>query len=125
MLSPDGRCKAFDARANGYVRGEGAASSSSSASRTPCATATPSVALIRGTAVNQDGRTNGLTVPRAEAQEAVLREAPAGRHLALDVRYVEAHGTGTAVGDPIEAEALGDGAGPRGAPRASAASSAR
>ena len=110
MLSPDGRCKAFDARANGYVRGEGGGVvvlkplAAAAGRRRPRSTR-----VIRGTAVNQDGRTHGLTVPSGRAQESVLREAlPHGRDRARRrSQYVEAHGTGTPVGDPIEAGALG------------------
>ena len=65
-------------------------------------------AVIRGTAVNQDGRTAGMTVPSQEAQEALIRQACRGAGVApAQIHYVEAHGTGTPVGDPIEARALG------------------
>ncbi|TPQ17201.1 type I polyketide synthase [Streptomyces sporangiiformans] len=103
-LSPDGRCKAFDADADGIVRGEGCgvvvlkrlADAERDGDRV--------LAVIRATAVNSDGRSNGLTAPNAEAQRALLAEAHADP---TTVDYVEAHGTGTALGDPIEAGALG------------------
>jgi acyl transferase domain-containing protein/NADPH:quinone reductase-like Zn-dependent oxidoreductase/acyl carrier protein len=108
MLSPDGRCHAFDAAANGFVRGEGAGFVVLKPLSRALADGDRIYALIRGSAVNQDGRTPGLTVPNEEAQVALLRQVyrragvdPAG------VGYIEAHGTGTPVGDPIEARALG------------------
>ena len=108
VLSPDGRCKTFDARANGYVRAEGAGM----VLIKPLADAVRDgdlvYAVIRATALNQDGRTPGLTVPSGTAQEALVREAC--RRAGVDptaIQYVEAHGTGTPVGDPIEANALG------------------
>ena len=108
MLSPDGRCKTFDAGANGYVRGEGAGVVVLKPLAKALADGDPIYALIRGSAVNQDGRSNGLTVPSQQAQESVMAAAcrMAGV-LPGDIDYVEAHGTGTAVGDPIEAKALG------------------
>ncbi|MET0151686.1 MAG: beta-ketoacyl synthase N-terminal-like domain-containing protein, partial [Candidatus Binatia bacterium] len=120
MLSPTGRCRAFDAAADGFVRGEGAGV----IVLKPLAAARKDgdrvYAVIRGTATNQDGRTNGLTVPSAAAQAALVRTAC--RSAGVDpaaIRYVEAHGTGTPIGDPIEARALGDALGDgrrRGAP---------
>jgi acyl transferase domain-containing protein len=108
FLSPDGRCKAFDARANGYVRGEGAGMVVLKRLSDARRDGDPIHALIRGTAVNQDGHTNGITVPRGEAQQAVLREAYRRAGVVPEtVHYVEAHGTGTAVGDPTELKALG------------------
>ncbi|MEV6927914.1 SDR family NAD(P)-dependent oxidoreductase [Dactylosporangium sp. NPDC051485] len=107
-LSPDGRCFTFDARANGYVRGEGGglvvlkplADAVAAGDRIYC--------VIRGNAVNNDGATGGLTVPSPDAQAAVLRHAYDRAGVApADVQYVELHGTGTRVGDPIEAAALG------------------
>ena len=109
FLSPDGRCHAFDARANGFVRGEGAGVVVLKRLELALDDRDPIYALIRGSAVNQDGYCSGLTVPNGGAQRAVLREAiaSAGIHPA-EVGYLEAHGTGTALGDPIEAAALGE-----------------
>ncbi len=107
-MAPDGRCKAFDARANGYVRSEGAGVVVLKPLSKALADGDPIYAVIRGSAVNQDGRSNGLMAPNPLAQEAVLREAY--RQAAVSpgkVQYVEAHGTGTLLGDPIEAKALG------------------
>ncbi len=107
FLSPGGRCKAFDASADGYVRGEGVGVVVLKPLARALADGDPVYAVIRGSAVNQDGRSNGLTAPNREAQEAVLRAAY--RRAAVTpgaVDYVEAHGTGTLLGDPIEASAL-------------------
>ena len=107
-LSPDSRCRSFDERANGYVRGEGAGIIVLKRLSAALADGDPIHALILGSGVNQDGHTNGITVPSREAQEALLREVYRRAGVApADVQYVEAHGTGTAVGDPIEANALG------------------
>jgi acyl transferase domain-containing protein len=106
MLSADGRCKAFSADANGYVRGEGAAIVV--LKRLSDAKTDRIRALITGTFVNQDGHTSTITVPSRDAQIAMLRGAC--RRAGVDpqqIAYVEAHGTGTTVGDPIEAEAIG------------------
>jgi acyl transferase domain-containing protein/3-hydroxymyristoyl/3-hydroxydecanoyl-(acyl carrier protein) dehydratase len=108
VLSTDGRCKTFDERADGYVRGEGAAMlvlrPRSEAERA----GDRIYAVIRGSAVNQDGASNGLTAPSREAQEEVLASAYARAGVVpVEVDYVEAHGTGTLLGDPIEAKALG------------------
>jgi acyl transferase domain-containing protein/acyl carrier protein len=107
-MAPDGRAKAFDARADGYVRGEGGGVVLLKPLSRALADGDPIHALIRGSAVNNDGFSNGLSAPSPEAQEAVLREAYA--QAGVDPRrvaYVEAHGTGTYLGDPIEATALG------------------
>jgi acyl transferase domain-containing protein len=107
-MAPDGRCKTFDARANGYVRSEGAAIVILKPLTQALADRDPIYAVIRGSAVNQDGRSNGLMAPNPRAQEAVLREAYRRAEVSPgDVHYVEAHGTGTLLGDPIEAKALG------------------
>ncbi|MCX2970489.1 MULTISPECIES: type I polyketide synthase [Streptomyces] len=107
-LSHDGRCKAFDAAADGIVRGEGCgvlvlkrlADARRDGSRV--------LAVLRGTATNSDGRSNGLMAPRPGAQRELLARACARADVdATAVDYVEAHGTGTPLGDPIEAEALG------------------
>ena len=108
VMAPDGRCKAFDAGANGYVRSEGAGVVVLKPLSHAIADGDPIYAVIRGSAVNQDGRSNGLMAPNPIAQEAVLREAYRRANVSPgDVQYVEAHGTGTQLGDPIEAKALG------------------
>ncbi len=108
MLSRDGQSRAFDASANGYVRSEGAGVVILKPLQAALADGDPIYAVIRATAVNQDGRTTGMTVPSRAAQQAMLEEALAKAGLtARDVQYVEAHGTGTPVGDPIEAAAIG------------------
>ncbi len=108
MLSPDGKCKSFDARANGFVRGEGAGMILLRPLAQAMANGDRIYAVIRGTAVNQDGRTPGMTVPRQESQELLLRNACDCAGVAPNmIQYVEAHGTGTLVGDPIETRALG------------------
>ncbi len=108
FLSPDGRCKTFDAGADGYVRGEGAGMVVLKPLSRALADGDPIYAVIRGGAVNQDGRTNGLTAPSRSAQEAVLRAAYRQAGVSPgQVDYIEAHGTGTLLGDPIELAALG------------------
>ncbi|WP_369212146.1 type I polyketide synthase, partial [Streptomyces flavofungini] len=108
FLSPDGRCKTFDASADGYARGEGAGVVVLKPLSLALADHDPVYALIRGTAVSQDGHSNGITVPNAEAQEAAMRAACRQAGIApREVQYVEAHGTGTPVGDPVEAGAIG------------------
>jgi acyl transferase domain-containing protein len=107
-LSPDGRCKAFDASANGYVRSEGAGCVVLKPLSQALADNDPIYATIRGSAVNHDGRSKGLTVPYGPAQEALIRQALAKAGVSpSEISYVEAHGTGTTLGDPIEAIALG------------------
>jgi len=108
MLSPDGRCKAFDASANGFVRAEGVGAVVLKPLSAAQAEGDKIYAVIRGTAANQDGRTNGITLPSQPAQAALIRQAcQAANILPGEISYVEAHGTGTAAGDPIEAAALG------------------
>jgi myxalamid-type polyketide synthase MxaE and MxaD len=108
VLAPDGRCKVFDARADGYVRGEGGGFVVLKSLARARAEGDIIYAVIRGSAVQQDGRTNGLLAPSREAQEAVLRAAYQDAGVSpKDVQYVEAHGTGTLLGDSIEARALG------------------
>ena len=107
MMAPDGRCKAFDAAADGYVRGEGVGVIVLRPLADADAAGDRILAVIRGSAVNQDGRSNGLTAPNGPAQEAVIRAALAQAEVAPSlVSYVEAHGTGTPLGDPIEMGAL-------------------
>jgi acyl transferase domain-containing protein len=108
LMAADGRCKTFDAAADGYVRGEGAGVVVLKPLSQALTDGDQIYAVLRGSATNHDGRTNGLTAPSRHAQEAVLTEAY--RHAGLSpgtVQYVEAHGTGTALGDTIEANALG------------------
>ena len=108
MLSPDGRCRAFDAKANGYVRSEGGVVLAMKPLSGAIRDGDPIHAVILGTGVNSDGRTQGISLPSDKAQEALLARVydqagvPPGQ-----VRYVEAHGTGTAVGDPLELSAIG------------------
>ncbi|WP_251018449.1 polyketide synthase, partial [Streptomyces sp. ISL-11] len=107
-LSPDGRCRTFDATANGFVRGEGGGLVVLKRLSDALADGDPVLSVIRGSAVNNDGGGEGLTVPRGAAQEDVLHSAY--EQAGIDpgsVQYVELHGTGTKVGDPVEAKALG------------------
>jgi acyl transferase domain-containing protein len=107
-LSPDGRCFTFDARANGYVRGEGGALVVLKPLTSALADGDPVHAVILGSAVNNDGGGDTVTTPRGSAQEALLRQAYRRAGVRReDVGYVELHGTGTKVGDPVEAGALG------------------
>lgn len=107
MLSPDGKCKAFSAEANGFVRGEGAGVVLLKPLSQAIADGDPIQGVILGSALNQDGHTNGISLPSTEAQTQLVRDACADAGIApADVDFVEAHGTGTAVGDPIEAIAL-------------------
>ena len=108
MLSPDGRCKTFDAAANGYVRGEGCGIVVLKRLAEAAADGDRIWAVIRATALNQDGASPGLTVPSGPAQERVIEAALERAGIEPeDVDYVEAHGTGTEVGDPVEANATG------------------
>jgi len=107
MMASDGKCKTFDAAADGYVRGEGCGVVVLKRLSDALADGDPIRALIRGSALNQDGRSGGLTVPNGQAQQAVIRQALAsGGVRPEEIDYVEAHGTGTSLGDPIEAHAL-------------------
>ncbi|MGO4617429.1 acyltransferase domain-containing protein [Nocardia sp. 2YAB30] len=107
-LAPDGRSKAFDARADGYGRGEGAGMIVLKPLDRALADGDRIHGVLVGSAVNHDGFSNGLTAPSPLAQESLLRTAYRRAGIApADVGYVEAHGTGTALGDPIEASALG------------------
>ena len=107
-LSPDGRCKTFDESANGYVRSEGVGCIILKPLAQAIADKDSIYALIRGTAINHDGRSKGLTVPYGPAQESLIRSALKNAEIEpKELNYVELHGTGTSLGDPIEAMALG------------------
>ena len=107
MLSPRGLCSAFDAEADGFVRGEGGAMLVLQRLEDAQRDGRPILAIIRGSAMNHDGRTSGLTVPNGPAQQRLIQEALRdARVQPEEVTYVEAHGTGTALGDPIELNAL-------------------
>lgn len=116
MLSPDGRCKVFDASGNGYVRSEGGGLLLLKDYDQALADGDRILAVIPGSAVNTDGRKSGLTVPNAEAQIELMRQVYQRAGIPVeDIDYLEAHGTGTAVGDPIETRAIGAALGqPRG-----------
>ena len=106
-LSPRGRCRTFDAGADGFVRGEGAGVVVLKRLGDALRDGDRMLAVVRGSAVNQDGRSNGLTAPNVLAQRDVITDALRAGGVAPDtVNYVEAHGTGTVLGDPIEFEAL-------------------
>ncbi|MEH2171998.1 beta-ketoacyl synthase N-terminal-like domain-containing protein [Nostoc sp.] len=107
FMSGDGRCKTFDADADGYVRGEGCGIVVLKRFTDAIKDGDNILALIRGSAVNQDGHSNGLTAPRGIAQQAVIHQALVNAGVApAAISYVEAHGTGTALGDPIEVNSL-------------------
>jgi phthiocerol/phenolphthiocerol synthesis type-I polyketide synthase A len=108
VMSPTGRCHAFDADADGLVRGEGCGVVVLKALSDALRDGDRVLAVVRGSAVNQDGRSNGLMAPNPAAQMAVLRAAYANAGIPPhEVDYVEAHGSGTLISDPIEARALG------------------
>jgi|GEM_PF-132459 len=104
-LAPDGRCKTFDASADGFVRSEGCGVLILRRLSDATAAGDRVLAVIRGSAVNHDGASTGFTAPNGRAQEAVVRKA-LGSLPPDSIDYVEAHGTGTALGDPIEVKAL-------------------
>src|SRR5262249_15486499 len=106
-MAADGRCKTFDAAADGYVRGEGCGVIVLKRLSDAVADGDPILAVIRGSAINQDGRSNGLTAPNGLAQQAVIQAALANSGVEpAQVSYLEAHGTGTPLGDPIEVRSL-------------------
>ena len=108
MLAPDGRCKTFDAAADGFARGEGCGVIILKRLSQAQAAGDRILAVIRGSAVNQDGPSSSLTAPNGPAQEAVIRAALAFAGVTpREVGFIEAHGTGTQLGDPLEVKALG------------------
>lgn len=107
MLARDGRCKTFDASADGYARGEGCGVVVLKRLSDAIADGNQVLALVRGTAINHDGPSSGLTAPNGPAQTSVIEDALSNGGVApADVSYVESHGTGTSLGDPIEVRAL-------------------
>lgn len=109
MLAPDGRCKVFDTSADGFIRSEGCGIVVLKRLSDAVAHRDNILALVRGSAINQDGRTSGLTVPNGPSQQAVIQQALKMAGISRSqVQYIEAHGTGTALGDPIEVGALGE-----------------
>jgi phthiocerol/phenolphthiocerol synthesis type-I polyketide synthase C len=107
MLATDGRCKTFDAAADGYVRGEGCGAIILKRLADAQRDGDRVLAVIRGSGVNQDGASSGVTVPNGPAQQAVLRTTLASANLKpAEIDYVETHGTGTPLGDPIELDSL-------------------
>lgn len=108
-LSPEGSSKSFDASADGYARGEGVTALYIKSLDEAIRDKNPIRAIIRSSASNADGRTNGMAMPNPEAHKAVIRQAYNAAGLDLSkTAMVEAHGTGTKIGDPIEAKAIAD-----------------
>lgn len=107
FLSPQGKCHSFDARANGYSRGEGVGTLVLKSVKEALRCNDTIRAVIRNTGCNQDGRTPGITQPSSQAQERLIRQTYADAGLKLDkTKYFESHGTGTALGDALEAQAI-------------------
>jgi acyl transferase domain-containing protein/NAD(P)-dependent dehydrogenase (short-subunit alcohol dehydrogenase family)/acyl carrier protein len=107
MMAPDGRCKPFDSRADGFVRSEGCGVVVLKRLSDALAAGDPIRAVILGSAMNQDGATNGITAPNGDAQKAVIEAALADAKVApAEIGYIECHGTGTPLGDPVEVDAL-------------------
>lgn len=108
FLAEDGHCKSFDSRADGYARGEGAGIVVLKKLSAAIKNNDRIYAVVKGTGVNQDGRTSGITVPNGDSQEALVKQVCKKAGVApSEIAYVEAHGTGTPIGDPAEAGALG------------------
>lgn len=109
LMSPDGKCKAFDASADGYVRSEGCGIVVLKRLNDAIRDSNNILCVLKGSSVNQAGRSNGISAPNGMEQQAVISAAiqNAGINPA-EVQYVETHGTGTVVGDPIEVRALGN-----------------
>jgi acyl transferase domain-containing protein/NADPH:quinone reductase-like Zn-dependent oxidoreductase/phospholipid N-methyltransferase/acyl carrier protein len=109
MLAPDGRCKSFDASADGFARGEGCGVIVLKRLKDAQADGDRVLAVIRGSAINQDGPSSGLTAPNGPAQESVIKAALSDAGIqASELGYLEAHGTGTSLGDPQEMQAIGN-----------------
>ena len=107
MMAEDGRCKTFDAAADGYVRGEGCGVVILKRLADAQRDGDRILGVIKGSAINQDGRSNGLTAPNGLSQQAVIRQALANANLSpAEISYIESHGTGTSLGDPIEVNSL-------------------
>ncbi|MBF0451643.1 MAG: SDR family NAD(P)-dependent oxidoreductase, partial [Candidatus Magnetomorum sp.] len=107
MLSPDGRCKTFDAKADGYVRSEGCGVILLKPLNRAIDDNNNILAVISGTAINHDGASNGLTAPSGKSQEKLIQTALKNARInPLDISYVETHGTGTILGDPVEIKAI-------------------
>ncbi len=109
MLSPDYQCKTFDSAANGYVRGEGCGIVLIKRLEDALKDGNEIHAIIKGSAINQDGATNGITAPNGLSQKRVIRQALKNSNIHFDeLSYIEAHGTGTSLGDPIEVNTLSE-----------------
>ncbi|MGK7893141.1 MAG: beta-ketoacyl synthase N-terminal-like domain-containing protein, partial [Xenococcus sp. (in: cyanobacteria)] len=107
MMAEDGRCKTFDADADGYVRGEGCGVIILKRLDDAIRDHDNILAVVKGSAINQDGRSNGLTAPNSLAQQEVIKQAISNARItSQDISYLEAHGTGTKLGDPIEVNSL-------------------
>jgi len=107
MMAQDGRCKTFDADADGYVRGEGCGVVILKCLEDAYRDGDRILGVIKGSAINQDGKSNGLTAPNGLSQQAVIHQALANAGVdSTDIGYIESHGTGTSLGDPIEVNSL-------------------